>query len=309
MLTYPSLRRREKQFQHFSGVSVAEFDALYRRFEPAWIKAERERLQQRPRQRAIGGGGDYHLTLDTQLLLVLVWLRHYPTTEALGYLFGVSQSTASRTITRLLPVLAEVEEREIHPPQGKQRSRSSFEREEPDLFAILDATEQSVNKPQDDAQSRAHFSGKQRRSTCKVTIHVNEEGLIRQRSPTVPGSVHDVTHLRQSGLLANLDPESVAVADAAYVGLYKDLPDRAVLVPYKAQRNHPLCAEQRYANRFVSSIRIKVENVIAHLKIFRILTHRFRHNVSKVHAHVFTVIAGLHNCRTRNRLKQAWLAA
>ena len=309
MIRYASLRRHEKQFHHLSGVWVAEFDALYRRFEPAWIQAERERLQQRERQRAIGGGGDYHLDLATQLLLVLVWLRHYPTTEALGYFFGVSQSTASRITTRLLRVLAEVEEQEIQPPTGKRRSLARFESEEADLFAIVDATEQSVNKPQDDAQSRLHFSGKQRRSTCKVTIHVNEQGLIRQRSPTVPGSVHDVTHLRQSGLLANLDPESVAVADAAYVGIYKDLPDRNVLVPYKAQRNHPLCAEQRYANRFVSSVRIKVENVIAHLKHFRILSHRFRHRVAQVHALVFTVIAGLHNCRTRNRLKQAWLAA
>ena len=309
MLTYPGLRRHDKQFQHLSGVSEAEFDALYRRFEPAWRRAESERLQQRQRQRALGGGGDYRLDLDTQLLLVLVWLRHYPTTEALGYFFGVSQSTASRITTRLLPVLAEVEEQEMHPPTGKRRSLAHFERDEVDLFAILDATEQSVNKPQDDAQSRLHFSGKQRRSTCKVTIHVNEAGLIRQRSPTTPGSVHDVTHLRQSGLLANLDPESIAVADAAYVGIYKDLPDRNVLVPYKAQRNPPLCAEQRYANRFVSSVRIKVENVIAHLKNFRILSHRFRHQVARVHSLVFTVIAGLHNCRTRNRLKQAWLAA
>jgi hypothetical protein len=36
MLTYPSLRRHAKQFRHLSGVSVSEFDALYRRFEGAW---------------------------------------------------------------------------------------------------------------------------------------------------------------------------------------------------------------------------------------------------------------------------------
>jgi hypothetical protein len=309
MLSYPRLRRYAKQFQHFSGLSVAEFDALYRRFEPAWYQAEERRLHARERQRAVGGGGDYRLELDGQLLLVMVWLRHYLTTEALGFLFGVSQSTASRTISRLLPVLAEVEKREILPPSGKRRSLAYFEGNEPDLFAILDATEQSVNKPQDDKQSRAHFSGKQRRSTCKVTLHVNEVGLIRQLSPTSPGSVHDVTHLRQSGLLHNLDPETTVVADAAFIGIYKDLPDRNVLVPYKAQRKHPLCAEQRYANRVVSSIRIKVENVIAHLKNFRTLSHRFRHNVAQVHAQVFTIIAGLHNCRTRKRLKQAWLAA
>jgi hypothetical protein len=309
MLTYPSLRRHEKQFRHLSGVSVNEFDELYRRFELAWTKAEHARLHQRQRQRAIGGGGDYRLALDTQLLLVLVWLRHYPTTAVLGYLFGVSQSTASRTITRLLPVLAAVEQTEIDPPTGRRRTLGEWVRDEPDLLAIFDATEQSVNKPKDDAQARAHFSGKQRRSTCKVTLQVNEDGLIRQLSATAPGSLHDVTHLRQSGLLAHVDSQTLVVADAAFVGIYKDLPTHNVLVPYKAYRQHPLCAEQRYANRFVSALRIKVENVLAQLKIFRILSHRFRHNVSQVHAQVFTIIAGLHNRRTRNRLKQAWLAA
>lgn len=309
MLSYPSLRRQEKQFHHLSGLSVAEFDELYRRFEPAWVKAESVRLQQRERQRQPGGGGDYRLDLDTQLLLLMVWLRHYPTTELLGYLFGVSQSTASRTITRLLPVLAEVAEQEIQPPTGKRRSLAHFEREEPDLFAIFDATEQSVNTPQDDEQARLHFSGKQRRSTCKTTIHVNQDGLIRQISSTTPGSLHDVTHLRQSGLLQGIAPGAIAVADAAYVGIYKDLPDHGVLVPYKALRNHPLVMEQIYANRFLSSIRIKVENVFAQLKRFRILTHRFRHQVTTVHSQVFTILAGLHNQRIRQRLKQAWLAA
>lgn len=307
MLTYPSLRRHEKQFRHLSGLSVAEFDELYRRFEPAWIKAEAVRLHGRERQRETGGGGDYRLELDSMLLLVMLWLRHYPTTEALGYLFGVSQSTASRIITRLLAVLSALEEKELQPPTGKRRSLAYFERDEPDLFAIFDATEQSVNKPQDDKQARAHFSGKQRRYTCKTAIHVNEVGLIRQLSPTAPGSIHDVTHLRQSGLLQNLDPETVAVADAAFVGLYKDLPTHNVLVPYKAYRKHPLSKEQLYANHFLSSIRIKVENVIAHLKIFRVLTHRFRHSVSNLHSQVVTIIAGLHNRRTRHRLKQAWL--
>lgn len=311
MITYPGLRRQEKRFHHLSGLSVAEFDELYRRFEPAWTQAEFERLQDRDRQRAQGGGSDYRLDLDTRLLMCLVWMRHYMTSEAIGYLFAVSQSTASRNLTRVLPVLQGVAQESLQwpKPKGGRRSFLRFKAEEPDLFAIFDATEQSVNRPQDDKQARSYFSGKQRRPTAKTTIHVNEDGLIRQISATTPGSLHDVTHLRQSGLLTGIPPDTIAVADAAYVGIYKDLPDHNVLVPYKAYRNHPLVAEQIYANRFLSSIRIKVENVFAQLKVFRILTHRFRHNVATRHSQVFTILAGLHNRRTLKRLKQAWLAA
>jgi hypothetical protein len=310
-LSYPGLSRHEKLFQRWSGLSVTEFNELYRRFEAAWEQAEVARLQSRVRQRALGGGGDYQLDLDTRLLMVLIWLRHYLTGETLGFLFGVNQSTASRTIARILPVLQQLEQANIQwpPPPWRRLSFGDFKQAQPDLFAIFDATEQSVNKPQDDTQARLYFSGKQRRPTCKVAIHVNENNLIRQISPTAPGSIHDVTHLRQSGLLTTLPPDTIAVADAAFVGIYKDLPQHNVLVPYKAYRKHPLVAEQIYANRFLSSIRIKVENVFAHLKNFRILSHRFRHNVATVHAQVFTILASFHNRRILHRLRQAWLAA
>lgn len=311
ILTYPRLRRHSKMFQSWSGVSLAEFDALYQRLEPAWTQAEAARLQSRPRQRAVGGGGDYVLDLDTRLLMVLVWLRHYLTGETLGYLFGVHQSTVSRTISRMLPVLHTLAQADFQwpKPKGPRRSFSEFKQAQPDLFAIFDATEQSVNRPQDDAAARRHFSGKQRRSTCKTSLQVNEDGVIRQVTTTQPGALPDVTHLRQSGLLAQVPTSTIAVADSAYVGLYKDLPDHSVLVPHKAARNHPLLPDHKWANRELAAIRIKVENVLAHLKIFRILSHRFRHDVATVHSLAFTILAALHNRRTLNRLRQQWLAA
>ncbi|MEP0763001.1 MAG: hypothetical protein DCC55_39505 [Chloroflexi bacterium] len=309
LLSYASLRRDSKAFAHLTGLSVAEFEALYARFEPAWVEAEQTRLHQRVRQRAVGGGGDYRLTLETRLLMVLVWLRHYLTTEALGYLFGVSQSTASRTLSRLLPVLAGVAEEGLHrppsPPGGMRRSWRQWQQAEPDLFAILDATEQSVNRPQDETQARLYFSGKQRRTTCKTTLHVNEAGLIRQVAASRPGSVADITHLRHSGLLAHIPQATIAVADTAFLGLGHDLPCHSVLCPHRASRDHPLLPDQRLANREVARVRIKVENVLAHLKRFRILSHRFRHPVATVHTQVFILIAALHNWRTAARLAAA----
>jgi hypothetical protein len=310
-ITYPSLHRHEKLFRRWSGLSISEFDALFRQFEPAWHRAEVERLQGRTRQRALGGGGDYQLDLDTRLLMLLIWLRHYLTGETLGYLFGVNQSTVSRNVSRLLPVLQAITQESLSPPnpQGSRRSLLQFRQQEPDLFAILDATEQNVYRPQDDQLARSHYSGKQRRSTCKNAILVNEEGLIRQITPSSPGSLHDMTHVRQAGILAHIPPGVIAVADAGFMGLYKDLRKHSVLVPHKAYRKHPLLPDQRFANRELSAVRIKVENVFAQLKTFRILTHRFRHNVALIHSQVFAIIAGLHNRRLLLRLKLAWLAA
>jgi hypothetical protein len=53
----------------------------------------------------MGGGPDHALSMTDQVLLTVIWLRLYPIHEVLGYLFGVSDSTVSRVIERVLPLL------------------------------------------------------------------------------------------------------------------------------------------------------------------------------------------------------------
>ena len=72
---------------------------------PVVEAAHRKRLVRPGRQRAIGGGDNSDLSAADQLLLTVIWLRQYPTNEVLGFVFGVSDSTASRVRARCLPVL------------------------------------------------------------------------------------------------------------------------------------------------------------------------------------------------------------
>lgn len=44
-------------------------------------------------------------TVTCEVLRTVVWLRQYPTQEALGFLFGVSDSTVLRAVRRCLPAL------------------------------------------------------------------------------------------------------------------------------------------------------------------------------------------------------------
>ena len=53
----------------------------------------------------LAGGRNFDLSADDQILLTVIWLRKYPTQEVLGYLFGVSDTSAGRVIKRLLPLL------------------------------------------------------------------------------------------------------------------------------------------------------------------------------------------------------------
>jgi len=87
-----------------TGLRLNEFADLLNAVLPRVASAEQHRLHRVTRQRAIGGGRVAVPTGD-QILLTLVWLRQYPINEVLGFLFGVSASTASHILARVVPVL------------------------------------------------------------------------------------------------------------------------------------------------------------------------------------------------------------
>ena len=260
-------------------------------------------------QRAVGAGREYRLDSRNQMLMVLIWLRLYPTTAVLGYLFGLSQPTASRNSRRVLEVLKEISQDEFRwpdpPKKYEGRTLAELQTAYPDLFAIVDATEQPVERPQDREKEHQHYSGKRRRPTCKTSIVVNEHGVIRGVTDSVPGRMHDLTQIRKSGLLTRIPQEVGVLADAGYDGLYKDLPKHSVATSHKTQRNHPLTQEHRGMNREMSATRIIVENVFCELKHFRSLYDCFRHDVAVTHSSAFKVIAAIVNRRIKRRLEVA----
>ncbi len=284
MITYEQAKQKPRAFRSITGMSISEFDELYQKLIPVWVRSERERLDRPDRRRAIGGGHPYALKLRERLLMTAVWLRLYLSTEALGFFFGVDKSTASRNTRRVLPCLRRLGDETLGwpepPKRGEGKSIEQALRDYPDLLAIIDATEQPVERPSDDEQQKAHYSGKKKRHTRKTQIIVNEKGVIRDVSASTPGSVHDLEHFRQSGADQRIPEEVTAGGDAGYQGLHKELPDHSIFVPHKARRNHPLTEDEKLANRELSSERIVVENTIAELKRFKALADPFRHAVA-----------------------------
>jgi hypothetical protein len=70
----------------------------------------------------------------------------------------------------------------------------------PDYLAIIDATEQRTERAKDYAVQKLYYSGKSKAHTIKTQIVVSQTGRIRHVVDSVPGSTHDLTLLRQSGL-------------------------------------------------------------------------------------------------------------
>ena len=104
-MRYKQLSQHPQIFQKCTGISVETFDQLVKEVLPRYAETESQRLQRPDRQRAVGGGHPFELDERDRVLLTIVWLRLYPNHEVLGYLFGVSDSTVSRVIGRVLPLL------------------------------------------------------------------------------------------------------------------------------------------------------------------------------------------------------------
>lgn len=171
----------------------------------------------------------------------------------------------------------------------------------PDWLAIVDATEQRVERATVYATQKRFYSGKRKTHTIKSQIIVNERGRIRDVSDSVPGSTHDLTLLRESGVQAELPEGLTMMGDTGYRGLQNDFPNHSVALPYRPKDKQQLTPEEKLHNHFISRLRIVVENAICELKRFQALVTRFRHSLER-HSAITKAIAGIVNLRIENRL-------
>lgn len=311
MISYQKLVEKPRVFKSITGLGIDEFERLLQKLVPVWVEQEYKRLDRPDRKRAIGGGRKYTLKLRDQLVMVMCWLRLYLNTEAMGFFFGVDKSTTSRNCRRLLKVLRMLGEETLGwpepPKRGQGKSVEQALREYPDLLAIIDTTEQRIQRPGDDDDQRQHYSGKKKMHTRKTAIVVNERGRIRDVSHSTPGAKHDLKHVVESQVIVDIPQDVTTIGDAAFDGLQNYYPERNIGTPHKARRNHPLTSDQKLVNREFSSERIIVENTLSHMKHFKVLAHRFRHAV-ELYDDAFRAVVGIVNDRIDLRLSLATTA-
>src|SRR5262249_29599807 len=245
---------------------------------------------------AVGGGDDFDLGTDDQFLLTVVWLRHYPTQECLGYLFGVSDSTALRAIRRCLPILEQSGKDTLRlpdPGKGHRRDLPALLQQTPDLAVIVDTFEQRTQRPQ--RRQRAYYSGKKKAHTLKSQVAVDEDGHLVDVAPSRPGRWADLKVLKRSGLVGKLIRADVgALGDLGYVGLEGLSPRLRGATPRRKPRGQERPAEDRRYNRAFARRRIAVEHGINRLRRYQALSQVDRHH-RQGHAARVRAVAGLVN--------------
>jgi hypothetical protein len=290
------LRKHPSVFRSLAGVPVGIFDALATDVVPALADAEFARRDRPGRSRAVGAGHPFGLCPADQLLLAVVWLRVYPTHAVLGYLFGVSESAARRTLGRVLPALARAGKDTMRMPDPGKHARRDLPallKDTPGLAVLVDSFEQPTHRPK--RRQRAYYSGKKKRHTVKAQLGVDEaSGRVVHVPPSAPGPTADLTLLRRSRLLGCLPKGVGLIGDMAYLGADAVRPGVTCAMPRRKPRGKPRPAADRRYNRAVSRRRVRVEHTIRRLRVFQSLAQVNRHG-RKRHELRVRAVAGLVN--------------
>ena len=235
--------------------------------------------------------------------MTVVWLRQYPTHEVLGYLFGVSDSTPSRYIKRVLPLLEATGKDGMRMPRTGHNGRplENLLAVIPELAVLIDIFEQRVQRPEERQEADEYYSGKKKQHTLKSQVAVDEySGEIVDVAESVHGPTHDMTLLRQSNLLNRLPAGVGAMGDLAYTGIDKLHPQGLGAAPRKKPRGKERPTEDIAYNTAFARRRIVVENTIGRLRTYQSLTQMDRqHRIG--HTTRVRAVAGLVNLQIRSR--------
>lgn len=269
-LRYKRIRKSPSVFLRMFGITVSEFERIVDQFRPIY-ETHLIKKYRRP-------GRPFKLDLEDNLLMLFLYYRCYTTQMFVGYLFGIDDSRVCRIIQKLEPLLAQI----------LKISKERVLKQE-DLEQLIDATEQPIERPK--KEQNAYYSGKKKRHTLKTEIRTTREGRIVHVSKTVPGAVHDFTLHKQE----QPPPKRVHLyADSGYQGL--DKIHKHVEIPYKKPKNGTLTDEEKEYNHALAKVRVKIENVLAQLKVFRILSDRYR-NKRRRYEDKFLIISGIVNLK------------
>ena len=271
MINLQKLYQRPKILERLTGLTPLKFKELLIKLEPLFAISEAKRKKQTGRQRKIGGGRKLSLGLAETLFMLLLYYRTYTNHVFIAMVMGIDESNVCRYLRRIQPLLAQV----FKIPERKiQMSEDEI------MELIVDATEQETER-----RDGSGYSGKKKKQTVKTQITVTPNGKIKSVSKSVKGNIHDKKLYDQTR--SYTDKKVKKRGDLGYVGAFCE-------TPVKKRKGKELTNEEKTNNKQFSKERIIVEHTIAHLKKFRILSHKFRNKIFSYNL-IFKNIAGLRN--------------
>ena len=210
------------------------------------------------------------LGLFDSVVVTLTYLRRNRVQAELAETFGVSQSTISRAVTAMTPVLGRMLAGYV-PVAEDLDSQTQY---------IVDGT---LLPCWSWHGQRQLYSGKHKTTGLNVQLACDLNGRLAWISDPVDGCRHDSAALALSGVVDTLDPGNW-IGDKGYVG-------NDMITPIKKPPYRDLLDWEKEFNTAINKIRYLIEQTIANLKTWRILHTDYRRPLATFTTTISTVIA------------------
>ena len=186
--------------------------------------------------------------------------------------WGISQSSVSRLIARLEPVIAAVLAAHVPTPAQALAGRVTL------VDGTLTPCWSWKSAPQ-------LYSGKHHTTGHNHQVVCDLQGRLLHLGDPLPGRTHDTRAVRDSGLLERLDLPNT-IGDKGYIGT-------GMHTPQRKPPGQPLHQSAKTYNKDINGLRAAVERSIAHIKTWRILHTDYRRPLSTYET-AFQAVRALH---------------
>lgn len=297
-MQYMTLKSKPRTLRSLTSLNPTEFETLLISFSAAWTDFEQATFERPTRQRWRGAGRIPHLAaIVDKLLFILFYCRQYPTQEAQGFFFGMSQAQANEWIHRLSGVLNQALGYEMQLPKRRAANLEAVLSACPSLEFLIDGTKRPINRSKDKDKQKDYYSGKKKAHTLKNNLITERGGKVMYLSRTCEGKQHDKK-------LADAEryrfpSGSKLLQDTDFQGYQPE--GVTVIQPKKKPRGKNLTTDEKIVNRVISSLKVEVEHQIGGVKRCQILVQKFRNRTANFVDEVMETACGLHNFRMSYR--------
>lgn len=289
-MPYEKARKNERQFKALTSLTIEQFDLLLPAFGMKWETfIEKFNLDGTPRvKKYVPKNEEQVPTVAHKLFFILFYKKTNSLQEAMALQFEIDVSMVNKWIHILSPILEKSLEKFIPPSRIEL---SDFQENE---TYIVDGTERPIQR--DTYDQKTFYSGKKKTHTLKNILIISTLGMIIWLGKTAAGSLHDKRMVDEIEFKTPI----AMLADLGFLG-WK--PKNVILtLPHKKPRNskqvkRTLSQEKKDANSALARKRVKIENVLAHVKTLRIVKDRNRNYRFGFRENLMKTACGLYNFR------------
>lgn len=222
-------------------------------------------------------GNAQALSTQNKLLLVLMWLKQYPSYEVLGSMFNISNATVHRMVYQTLPVLWQYFRSVIQWPTIAEWNtmRGNWDNFINGLGSI-DGTLHPIRRP-DVEDQRIFYSGHGHKHCISTQVLIDNQRNIRYIHSGFTGHMNDAGQFLQLPRIGPNEPlpfpaDCYILGDRGYANRYP------IITPYRANQMQPPNVEDKVLfNREVCAHRIFVEHVMSFIKTYNAVSNLYKH--------------------------------